>query len=123
MNLRFLIDMNLSPAWAESFAHEGWEAVHWSTVGEPTARDQVVMDYARDGAWIVFTHDLDLGALLATSRAGGPSVIQVRTQDVTPQHLGPLVFGAIRAHAPALRAGVLLTIDEATARIRILPIV
>ena len=122
MNLAFLIDMNLSPAWTESFAQQGWEAVHWSVVGEPTAPDQVVMDYARARGWIVFTHDLDLGAILATTKAGGPSVIQVRTQDVTPQYLGPLLFDAIREHAQTLKEGALVTIDEAAARIRILPI-
>ena len=69
MNLAFLIDMNLSPAWTESFAQQGWEAVHWSAVGEPTVPDQVVMNYARTRGWIAFTHDLDLGAILATTRA------------------------------------------------------
>ncbi len=34
MNLTFLIDMNLSPAWVETFTEHGWPAVHWSTVGD-----------------------------------------------------------------------------------------
>ena len=32
--MKFLIDMNLSPDWLDAFTAEGWEAIHWSTVGE-----------------------------------------------------------------------------------------
>jgi|GEM_PF-2842651 len=32
--MKFLLDMNLSPDWLDPFAAEGWDAVHWSTVGE-----------------------------------------------------------------------------------------
>lgn len=42
------------------------------------------MAWARANDYIVFTHDLDFGAMLALTNAESPSVIQVRTQDVTP---------------------------------------
>ncbi len=51
------------------------------------------MDWARPSGYVVFTHDLDFGALLAASHAGGPSVIQVRAQDVLPDHLLCVVPG------------------------------
>lgn len=121
MNLKFLIDMNLSPDWVERFAQEGWDAVHWSTVGDPRALDSVIMDFAQSNGFVVFTHDLDFSAILATANVGGPSVLQVRTQDVTPQHLGSLVVTTIREHAGALESGALITVDEAGARVRILP--
>jgi len=35
--MRLLIDMNLPPAWVSHFAARGFEAVHWSTIGAPTA--------------------------------------------------------------------------------------
>lgn len=38
--MRFLIDMNLSPDWIEVLTEEGWEAVHWSTVGAYRATDE-----------------------------------------------------------------------------------
>jgi predicted nuclease of predicted toxin-antitoxin system len=50
------------------------------------------MQWARDHGHVVFTHDLDFGILLAHSKDGRPSVIQVRTQDVSPAHLGPIVL-------------------------------
>ena len=80
------------------------------------------MQWARDNSWVVFTHDLDFGILLAHSKDGSPSVIQVRTQDVSPEHLGPIVLRALRGHGEALESGALLTIDESKSRVRILPI-
>ena len=121
MNLKFLIDMNLSPDWVERFAQEGWDAVHWSMAGDPRAIDSVIMHHARAHAFVIFTHDLDLATILATTKAGGPSVIQVRTQDVTPEYLAPLVVGAIREHAGVLASGAIVTVDESAARVRILP--
>lgn len=75
------MDMNLSPAWVEFLANHGFEAVHWSTVGDPTDWDGTVMDWARQHNSVVFTRDLDFSALLAHTGAGGPSVLQARTHD------------------------------------------
>jgi predicted nuclease of predicted toxin-antitoxin system len=47
------------------------------------------MRWARDNGCTVFTHGLDFGILLAHTKENGPSVIQVRAQDVAPEHLGP----------------------------------
>ena len=71
---------------------------------------------------MVFTHDLVFGTLLAVTNAEGPSVIQVRTHDVTPQHLAAVVVDALRAHEGLLERGALISIDEARARARILPL-
>lgn len=30
--MRILVDMNLSPAWIDTFTANGWEALHWSEV-------------------------------------------------------------------------------------------
>ncbi|CAN5721521.1 hypothetical protein BH11ARM2_BH11ARM2_32780 [soil metagenome] len=67
--MRFLIDMNLSPLWEEVFARSGYEAAHWSRVGEPDTPDERIMAYARQEGWVVFTHDLDFGTLLAHTGA------------------------------------------------------
>ena len=61
--------------------------VHWSTV-DIRAADDVIMSWARENGFIVFTHDLDFGVLLALTQAENPSVIQVRTQDVFPECWG-----------------------------------
>lgn len=80
------------------------------------------MDWAVANGHVVLTHDLDFGTLLALTHETGPSVIQVRTQDVLPAHLEPLLIAALRQHESDLAAGALLVVDEGKSRVRVLPI-
>jgi len=66
--MKFVIDMNLSPIWVDAFLKKGWEAIHWSTIGANNAPDHEIMSWARENKYIVFTHDLDFGAILATAQ-------------------------------------------------------
>jgi len=45
--MKLLLDMNLSPDWLPVFTKQGWHALHWSTVGDPRAPDNVIMQWAR----------------------------------------------------------------------------
>jgi predicted nuclease of predicted toxin-antitoxin system len=119
--MKLLVDMNLSPDWVSVLEQAGWETVHWSSVGNPRATDAEIMARARQQGWVVFTHDLDFGTALALTAAEGPSVIQVRTQDVTPQAIGKLVVQALRQFQSELEKGALIVLDEAQARARVLP--
>ena len=74
------------------------------------------MVWAREHRHVVFTHDLDFGTLLALTRADGPSVIQVRSQDVLPEHLETIVTAVIRRYESQLEAGALVTVDESRGR-------
>ena len=120
--MKLLVDMNLSPEWVAVLKEAGWEAVHWSKVGNPRAADSEIMAWAKQNGHSVFTHDLDFGSLLALTQAEGPSVIQVRTQDVTPTAIGKLVADALRQFQPDLEKGALIVLDEARARARVLPL-
>jgi len=121
--IRILIDVSLSPAWTGTFSAAGLESVHWSSVGDPRATARTIMGWAVDNGYIVFTHDLDFGALIAVTRARGPSVIQVRAQDVLPESLGAVVVSAISRFRAELEKGALISLDPARARVRMLPIV
>ncbi|WP_017317069.1 DUF5615 family PIN-like protein [Mastigocladopsis repens] len=120
--MKILIDMNLSPSWVPVLESVGIEAVHSSKVGEPGATDKIIIAWAVTHRYIVFTHDLDFGTLLATTQADAPSVIQVRSQDILPAKLGDLVINALRQFHQELEMGALVTVDEAKAKARILPI-
>src|SRR5437867_3905031 len=120
--MKILVDMNLSPDWVAVLISAGWETIHWSTVGSPRAEDEEIMAWARQQRFVVFTHDLDFGILLALTNADGPSVIQVRTQDVTPQAIGALVVDTLRRFEKELERGALIVIDEVRARVRVLPL-
>jgi predicted nuclease of predicted toxin-antitoxin system len=79
------------------------------------------MRWAHENGYIVLTHDLDFGVLLALTQAVGPSVLQVRAQDVTPSHLEAVLVKTLRQHQEVLRTGALISMDETGARVRILP--
>ena len=121
--MKILVDMNLSPSWVPILERNGFPAVHWSAMGDGRAPDPLVLGWARDNGYIVFTNDLDFGTILAITRAASPSVIQVRTQDVTPEHLGEIVVTALHQHEEILLQGALITVDEFRLRSRILPLI
>ena len=122
MSVKILVDMNLSPDWVPVLKSHGWLAVHWAAVGDPREGDRVIMDWAVRHEYIVFTHDLDFGTMLALSHAIGPSVLQVRAKDILPEHLKNIVIAALKQHDTDLASGSLVVVDETRTRVRILPI-
>ena len=120
--MKILLDMNLSPLWVPVLTQAGFEAVHWSTVGRPNAPDSELMLWAKKNGYVVFTHDLDFGDILAATNADAPSVIQVRTQNLHPEFLGASVVRILNQFREQLLSGVLIVIDEQKTRARILPI-
>lgn len=120
--MKILIDMNLSTDWVAAFTAENIESVHWSTVGDPKDKDSTIMAWARKNGFIVFTHHLDFGAILALTKADGPSVIQVRTQNILPSGLSNTLIRVLKENQSHLDQGSLIEIDEGRARVRILPL-
>jgi len=120
--MKILVDMNLSPAWVEFLNANGNEAVHWSGLGDHRASDALIVDWARQRGHALFTQDLDFSALIALAGAGGPSIIQIRTQGTLPEDIGQDVVNVLRRHVDALAKGAIVTIDEYSSRVRVLPI-
>ena len=120
--MKILVDMNLSPQLCGVLAQNGFPSVHWSDVGDPTASDHTIMEWAAQNDCVVLTHDLDFGALLAASQASGPSVVQLRTEDVMPRALALLLVKTLTAFETEIESGALIVVNEARARVRILPL-
>lgn len=120
--MKLLVDMNLSPEWVAVLRAADFEAAHWSTVGRGDAPDKELFDWARDNNYVVFTHDLDFGAMLAATRAESPSVFQIRTQNVAPAFLSPRAIALLRRFDADLAAGALIVVDELRERVRLLPL-
>ena len=120
--MKILVDMNLPPRWVDYFADQDLNAIHWSTIGQLNAPDSEVLEWAREHNHIVFTHDLDFSVLLSLTRDAGPSVVQVRTQDVTPDVIGSAVLAALRDHQKALNQEAIVTVQFHASRVRVLPI-
>ena len=120
--MKLLVDMNLSPDWVQILVEKGFEAVHWSSVGKANSSDHAIMAWARANGYVLLTHDLDFGAILAATKAKGPSVVQIRAQDVNPHHIGNSVTRILLQFQQYLEKGAILTVDESKSRVRILPL-
>ena len=120
--MRLLLDMNLAPRWCERLAEGGHEAVHWSSLGDGEVADVEIMAYAKANGFVVLTHDLDFGAILAATGGESPSVVQIRAEDTSPEAIGVLLLAGLRQMAGELEAGALVTIEPGRARLRLLPL-
>lgn len=120
--MKILVDMNLSPRWVAAIQSAGLDAVHWSAVGNPAAHDHEVIAWAVSNNALLLTHDLDFGAILAASGDLKPSVLQLRTQDLTPDQLAPKLVDLVRRLATELEQGALVSFDPERARVRLLPL-
>lgn len=120
--MKLLIDMNLSPRWVETLAHAGIEATHWSSLGPANAADTAILKFACEHGYHLLTHDLDFSAILAATAGKAPSVVQIRSQQVTPEQIGKPVVEALLQARSELAKGALLTIDPKRSRLRILPL-
>ena len=120
--MKLVIDMNLSPRWVDVLADAGFEAAHWSTLGAAVAPDTEIMAYAKLNACVVLTHDLDFGVALALTGNESPSVVQIRTQDVSPDAIGKQIIAALRQLNAEIEGGALVTVDLKRTRLRILPL-
>jgi predicted nuclease of predicted toxin-antitoxin system len=71
---------------------------------------------------VVLTHDLDFGSILAVTNGQKPSVVQMRSQDVTPERIGAMLISALRQLETELGDGALVTLDPRRTRVRLLPL-
>lgn len=96
--------MNLSPRWVALLT------------------DVEIMDHARTNDYVVLTHDLDFGTILASTHGEKPSVVQIRAVDVSPDVIGNQIIAALRQMDSELKEGALLTVEPNRTRLRILPL-
>jgi predicted nuclease of predicted toxin-antitoxin system len=121
--MKFLVDMNLSPRWTARLKAAGYECEHWSRIGVFDASDAQIMAFALVGDYVVLTHDLDFGAILAATGGTKPSVVQIRAENLNPDVIGDRVVAALAATAADLSAGALVTVDPGRERVTLLPLV
>lgn len=119
--MKLLIDMNLAPDWAQFLSDAGFEAIHWSTIGLPTASDAEIMTYASTHGYVILTHDLDFGIILALTHREKPSIVQIRSEDLYTNTIGKLILNALTLGKADLELGALITVDQKRTRLRLLP--
>ena len=86
------------------------------------APDAEIMAYAATHDYVVVTHDLDFSAILAATQGTKPSVVQIRSDNLSPAAIGEPLIAALRQMAAELAAGALLTVDPGRTRVHVLPL-
>lgn len=120
--MKVLLDMNLSPQLVHRLRTHHHDAVHWADIGGPRADDREIMGWAAKNRHVVLTHDLDFGALLASSTRTKPSVIQVRMRDPLSDQYFKTLTDAMSRFERELEKGALVVVEPGRARVRILPL-
>ena len=120
--MKLLVDVNLSHRWVSYLRDQSIEATHWSSLGANNALDIEIMRYALEHGYVVLTRDLDFGHLLASTRAGKPSVVQIRAGRSGPDAIGIYVVATLKDRSDELSDGALITIDTMRTRLHVLPI-
>ncbi|HYA15822.1 MAG TPA: DUF5615 family PIN-like protein [Bryobacteraceae bacterium] len=121
--MRILVDMNLAPRWVQALAEFGYEAIHWSTMGDPGAPDSEICAYARDNGYVVLTNDLDFPQILAHTRHRGPNVVLLRGEPLVPELRSQGLVRVLLDCEAELTAGAIVSVDWSGApRARVLPL-
>jgi len=120
--MKILVDMNLSPKWANYLTENGIDSMHWSSIGSADVSDIEIITYAREHDYTILTNDLDFGFILAITHGKKPSVIQTRIDVFSPDIIGGIVTNAIKQLTADIENGALITIDPRKTRVSLLPL-
>ncbi len=119
--MRFLIDNNLPPRFAEELSARAHDAVHVrDTRSHDTTDDELFALAAIEGRVIV-AQDADFGAILATRNASRPSVILFRCRVKSVESLLAMLLVNLPSIAEDLEHGAMVVFDDFRVRVRRLP--
>lgn len=121
--MRFLLNMNLLRGLCEHLQEQGFGCRHVGDLGMARAGDMDIIAEARRRNEVILTHDLDCGHLLAFSGESKPSVVIFRMRNIRPDNLYRRFTQAWQDIEKPLSQGAVVIIEDASVRIRMLPIV
>lgn len=122
VDLRLLANMNISPKTVEVLRQQGWDIIRVSETLPMNASDQEILELARQEDRVVVTQDLDFSALLALGGYSRPSLITLRLLVSDPETVTRRLMETLPRIEKALQKGCAITIEDATVRVRTLPI-
>jgi predicted nuclease of predicted toxin-antitoxin system len=117
-----LANMNISPQTVGDLCAAGWDTVRVSQLLPPTATDEEILELARNENRAVVTQDLDFSTLLALGGHDRPSLIAVRTTSSDPGFITQRLLNTLPCVEQQLDQGCVVTIEDASYRIRSLQI-
>lgn len=120
--LEFLANMNISPLTVEGLRKIGWNIIRVSEILNKKTKDIEILTYAQDHNKVVITQDLDFSTLLAVRGFKKPSVINLRFDNARPDFVKDRIIEIVSEMEKELEVGIVISVDETSARYRNLPI-
>ena len=120
--MRLLLDQGLPRSTARHLADMGIVAEHVGDLGMARAADSLILDEARQRRATVVTLDADFHALLAASRAAGPSVVRIRIEGLKGEQLAAILLQVLETAGAEIEAGAVVSVTLRRIRVRLLPI-
>jgi len=120
--LKFLANMNISPLTVEDLKKLGWDIVRVPEIMDIKSKDIQILTYAREHNRVVITQDLDFSSLLALNGYEKPSVINLRVDNARPDFVTNRIIEIVNELEKELGEGIVVSVDEISARYRSLPI-
>ena len=118
----FLANMNISPITVEALRNHGWDIIRVSEVMDEKSKDMDVLRYAQKQNRVVITQDLDFSQILALRGYAKPSLINLRFENARPDFVTARIIDVVSSMEKELEEGVVVTVDETSARYKNLPI-
>ena len=120
--LEFLANMNISPLTVEGLRKIGWNIIRVSEILDRKTKDIEILTYAQDHNKVLITQDLDFSTLLALRGFKKPSVINLRLGNARPGFVMDRIIEIVSEMEKELEEGIVISVDETSARYRNLPI-
>ena len=120
--MKFLADMGISPRCVDFLRERGYQATHLYQIGLERMSDADILEKARREGFVVLTHDLDFGELIAISGAKLPSVVTFRLRNMRPTNINRYLQNLVSNHQDTLEEGAVFSVTENHIRVRRLPI-
>jgi len=120
--LKFIADMDISPMTVSQLKEYDWNILRVNEVMDARSSDVDILEYAGSQNSVVITHDLDYSELLAVYGYERPSVISLRLFDMSPGSVTNRIIEIVSQLEKELKQGIVVSVDDVSARYRTLPI-
>jgi predicted nuclease of predicted toxin-antitoxin system len=121
--MKFLLDSNLSHRIAQLLRDAGINAAHVRDKDLQHATDSVILEFARQHAFVLVSEDTDFGELLARQCTVAPSFVLLRTYEpMTPDDQAAVLLANLPRLYDDLDQGAIVVIERSRIRVRRLPL-
>jgi predicted nuclease of predicted toxin-antitoxin system len=121
--MKLLLDQGLPRTATELLNNEGIDTIHVGEIGYAKAEDDSILQFAKDGGYVVATLDADFHASLALNGVTAPSVIRIRIEGLKSKAAAEVLKAVVARCARDLEEGAAVTVQERKIRVRRLPLI